>query len=103
MATLKSIPATPADLARHSNALTAEQYRIVLERIAGCCDTLRNVLIEAIEAEEHQVTNLIDAGKMLATYIGGMADNAARPGGAIIGNHDCWNYGRAFAGAGKEA
>ena len=91
-------------MAKQNTDLTIEQYKIVLERIAGCSAALEALLAQTIDEDTSQeVANLIDAGKMLSTYIGGMADNAARPGGAIIGNHDRWNYGARFATAGKEA
>lgn len=89
-------------MAKQDTDLTIEQYKIVLERIASCCVALESVLARAIDEDTSQeIASLIDAGKMLSTYIGGMADNAARPGGAIIGNHERWNYGPAFAIAGK--
>lgn len=85
-----------------NDTLTVEQYKIVLERIAGCSAALETVLAKAIDEDTSQeVANLIDAGKMLSTYIGGMADNAVRPGGAIIGGHDRWNFGPNFTTAGK--
>lgn len=90
-------------MAKHDTALTIAQYKIVLERIAGCSAALESVLAQAIENDGQEAANLIDAGKMLATYIGGMADNAARPGGALVGGYDQWNYGKRFAAAGKEA
>jgi len=89
-------------MAKQDAALTIEQYKIVLERIAGCSAALESVLAQAIENDGQEVANLIDAGKMLAVYIGGMADNAVRPGGALIGDYDRWNYGKRYAEAGKE-
>lgn len=88
-------------MAKHDTALSVEQCNIVLERVASCSAALQSVLAQAIESDGQEAANLIDAGKMLATYIGSMADNAARPGGAIIGGHDRWNYGPNFANAGK--
>lgn len=89
-------------MAKHDTTLSVEQYKIVLERVASCSAALQSVLDQAIESDGQEAANLIDAGKMLATYIGGMADNAVRPGGAIIGGHDRWNFGPNFAAAGKE-
>lgn len=82
-------------MADHSH-LTKEQLTVVLTRIAGCCAALESVLGQAIESSDQETANLIDAGKMLAAYIGGMADNAVRPGGEVLGDYDRWNYGPHF-------
>jgi len=88
--------ATPIVASPPGPSLTAEQFRLVLEAIAGRCDTLSRLLAQAQCDEDFPAGVATDAAQALATSIGSMADSAV--GGCIIGSHDRWSYGPNFEG-----
>lgn len=94
---------TPAKDVTESASLTAEQYRLILEVIAGRMATLHQLIIQANAVTNDEFLRGVcgDSAEALANYLGAMADEAL--GGEIIGDANHWNYGPNFATAGKEA
>lgn len=83
--------------------LTAAQYRVVLEVIAGQASTLHQlIMLSNDECQDQFVRGVCgDAADALARHIGAMADEAVDAG--IVGDANRWNYGPNFDGLGKEA
>lgn len=87
-------------MAEKNTDLTIEQYKMVLETAAGKLATLEQVLNRASISEEADLRHHLEVAETITAYIGGMVDSAV--GGEMIGDADYWNYGPAFAAAGKE-
>ncbi|PZQ77767.1 MAG: hypothetical protein DI563_02475 [Variovorax paradoxus] len=93
----------PVTMPPHFNCA---QYKQVCETIALRVDTLYDLLRQIQGATEGvnlswDASTKLDAAVIIATGIGAMADEAARPGGEVIGGHDHWNFGPDFGKLGK--
>lgn len=100
MATAIIASASSAPAQKPVTVFTVEQYKLVLETIAGRAQTLFQLLAHAEGGELDEASRImIDAGMVIATNIGAMADTAT--GSGIMGNHEDWNFGLNFARLGK--
>ncbi|WP_326538479.1 hypothetical protein [Pseudorhodoferax sp.] len=88
------------DQSASTEGYTVEQYRIILETIAGRAATLNNVLMFLqSNMDAWQGSVLTDAAQAIVEGIGAMADGAI--GGEVLGSAEDWHYGPNFTRAGK--
>lgn len=98
-------PVAPAQAAQDGSpkrdpldSYSIEQIRTVFEVIAGRANTLHHLLMMA-SAGTYEGEVGLDAGLIVATEIGVMADSVL--GGAIIGDRDHWIFGPNFTATAK--
>lgn len=88
----------PASVGPKADGYTCEQYRAMLEVIAGRAATLNNVLMMAQSNScDWESSVLADAAQAMCVAIGAMADVE----GDVIGDAARWNFGPNFATAGR--
>lgn len=80
---------------------TPEQYRDILETIAGRMSTLHHLIMQVQGHHEEYIKDIcLDAAQVIAVDVGALADSAV--GGSIIGGPEYWHYGPNFEHRGKE-